>query len=184
MTLMQTAQLLGNFGEFVGAIAVVITLVYLAIQVRHSRRATQSNTEALRRAAATEQTNNYVALSWSVVERPELADLLVEIRNVRSLAELSDPARLRAAAFLTATLKTAEHNYLQWQDGYLEERLGRPISIGTQQMVKSLPWFEDHWTGGGRDVFSDDFGTFIDSTLASSAGGKFLGLGPDAALQD
>ena len=36
MTLMETAQLLGNFGEFVGAIAVVATLVYLIVQVRHS----------------------------------------------------------------------------------------------------------------------------------------------------
>ena len=36
MTLMETAQLLGNFGEFFGAIAVVATLIYLAIQVRQS----------------------------------------------------------------------------------------------------------------------------------------------------
>ena len=36
MTLMDVAQLLGGFGEFVGAIAVVATLLYLAIQVRNS----------------------------------------------------------------------------------------------------------------------------------------------------
>jgi hypothetical protein len=28
------AQLLGNYGEFVGAVAVVATLFYLAVQVR------------------------------------------------------------------------------------------------------------------------------------------------------
>ena len=33
------AQLLGNYGEFVGAVAVVATLAYLAVQVRHSREA-------------------------------------------------------------------------------------------------------------------------------------------------
>ena len=32
------AQMLGNYGEFVGAIAVVVTLVYLASQVRHNTR--------------------------------------------------------------------------------------------------------------------------------------------------
>ena len=32
------AQLLGNYGEFVGAIAVVATLAYLAIQVRQSNK--------------------------------------------------------------------------------------------------------------------------------------------------
>ena len=30
------AQLLGNYGEFVGAIAVVLTLIYLAIQIRQN----------------------------------------------------------------------------------------------------------------------------------------------------
>ena len=44
MDLMNTAQLLGNFGEFVGAIAVVATLLYLAIQIRHNTRATEAGT--------------------------------------------------------------------------------------------------------------------------------------------
>ena len=38
MTLMDTAQLLGNFGEFVGAIAVVGTLGYLTLQIRQNSR--------------------------------------------------------------------------------------------------------------------------------------------------
>ena len=44
------AQLLGNYGEFVGAIAVVATLVYLAVQVRHSRDETA---RASRQSAST-----------------------------------------------------------------------------------------------------------------------------------
>ena len=47
MSLMEMAQLLGNFGEFIGAIAVVATLVYLAIQVRHSKSAVDANTQSL-----------------------------------------------------------------------------------------------------------------------------------------
>ena len=41
------AQLLGNYGEFVGAIAVVATLFYLALQVRHSRESVEANTQSL-----------------------------------------------------------------------------------------------------------------------------------------
>jgi hypothetical protein len=41
------AQLLGNYGEFVGAIAVVATLVYLAVQVRQSKESMDANTRAL-----------------------------------------------------------------------------------------------------------------------------------------
>jgi hypothetical protein len=36
------AQLLGNYGEFIGAIAVLVTLAYLAVQVRHNTRSMQS----------------------------------------------------------------------------------------------------------------------------------------------
>ncbi len=44
---METIQMLGSLGEFVGAIAVVATLVYLAIQVRHSKEAMEANTKSL-----------------------------------------------------------------------------------------------------------------------------------------
>jgi heme exporter protein D len=36
------AELLGNYGAFVGAIAVVVTLVYLAMQIRHSVNTSQA----------------------------------------------------------------------------------------------------------------------------------------------
>ena len=37
------AQLLGNYGEFVGAIAVVVTLFYLAVQIKHSSELMKQN---------------------------------------------------------------------------------------------------------------------------------------------
>ena len=36
------AQLLGNYGEFVGAIAVVVTLAYLTIQIRQNNKSIRS----------------------------------------------------------------------------------------------------------------------------------------------
>ena len=42
MDLMSVAQLLGNFGEFFGAIAVVVTLAYLAVQIRQGTHATRA----------------------------------------------------------------------------------------------------------------------------------------------
>ncbi|MGK0224679.1 MAG: hypothetical protein ACI9ON_003936, partial [Limisphaerales bacterium] len=47
------AQLLGNYGEFVGAVAVVATLVYLTAQIRQNTRAM----EAAQRMALAE---NYI----------------------------------------------------------------------------------------------------------------------------
>ena len=39
--------MLGNYGEFIGAIAVLVTLFYLALQVRHSKEATEANTRSI-----------------------------------------------------------------------------------------------------------------------------------------
>lgn len=47
MDLTSTVQLLGSIGELVGAIAVVATLFYLSVQVRHSKEAVQANTRSL-----------------------------------------------------------------------------------------------------------------------------------------
>lgn len=38
MTFMGMAQLLGNFGEFFGAVAVVVTLIFLTVQLRQNTR--------------------------------------------------------------------------------------------------------------------------------------------------
>ena len=42
MTLMETAQLLGNLGELLGAIAVFVTLGFLTFQIRQSTRTDKS----------------------------------------------------------------------------------------------------------------------------------------------
>ena len=60
MDLVSATEILGNVGEFVGAIAVVVTLVYLAVQVRHSMEATEANTQTIRANASKE-----VYLAWS-----------------------------------------------------------------------------------------------------------------------
>ena len=42
------AQLLGNYGEFIGAVAVVVTLVYLAAQIRqNTKQLASSSLQAL-----------------------------------------------------------------------------------------------------------------------------------------
>ncbi len=63
-----TLQDLGNLGEFVGAIAVVVTLAYLALQIRQ-------NTRALGHAeqrAILEDGNNWRA---NLIQDPEIAEL-------------------------------------------------------------------------------------------------------------
>ena len=36
MSTLEFSQLLGNYGEFIGAIAIVVTLIHLAVQLRQN----------------------------------------------------------------------------------------------------------------------------------------------------
>ena len=47
MDLFATAQLLGNFGEFVGAVSVVVTPGYLAVQIGRNTRSQDETRKAV-----------------------------------------------------------------------------------------------------------------------------------------
>ncbi len=74
--------LLGDLGEFFGAIGILITLVYLAIQVRHSRVLMEANFAAveensrLLKVSAMERYNEVVS-NWRgrLIEHPDVAVL-------------------------------------------------------------------------------------------------------------
>ena len=50
MDIQATVQMLGNLGEFIAAIAVVVTLIYVAAQVKHGKAALDAVKEAERNA--------------------------------------------------------------------------------------------------------------------------------------
>ncbi len=105
------AQILGNYGEFVGAIAVVITLIYLAKQVRSASEATK----ALVRQHATDIT---VRTMMDEMLSPRILDAQSKMRKGQSLTE--------DEAFLLGQLQHAhfrdmEGRYLSHRAGYLDE---------------------------------------------------------------
>ena len=122
------AQLLGNYGEFVGAIAVVATLAYLALQVRYGKRATEENTHALEenRRLIKVQAIDGIGRRWEEVTKnatgtKELASIFV--RGNRDLSELDEVEQVmytrQLALFLNyhmAVHQMAEQGFLGRDD--------------------------------------------------------------------
>ena len=86
MTLMEISQLLGNVGEFVGAIAVVATLLYLAIQVRDAGRSSKF---------AAVQANRATRIAWlsSLRDSSHLPAIQLKVLTGEAL-EAEDELRL------------------------------------------------------------------------------------------
>ena len=97
MSLMETAQLLGNFGEFVGAFAVVATLVFVGIQVKQSSRAMEESNRLASAAALDESLRQFSQFRRLLAGDAEVARIWVKGRNGDDLNEI-DSQRFFALA--------------------------------------------------------------------------------------
>lgn len=80
MDLLQISELLGNFGEFIGAILVVITLVYLAVQVRYSKMLLEENRKIA--LGQVSQTNTAFRLDLQrYIAQPHVAQLRAKVEQ-------------------------------------------------------------------------------------------------------
>jgi hypothetical protein len=91
LTIVELTTILGNVGEFLSSIGVIATLIYLAIQIRESKKATESSI-IWERAKALRET----ALLW--VSSPETSQLMREFGMIPNKEEFdakfdADPAR-------------------------------------------------------------------------------------------
>ena len=127
MTLME----LGAIGEFVGAIAVVVTLVYLAIQIRQN---THAMAESRRLALAQTYQMRADALQEMLVHAAESEHIgpvitkLVDAgypENVQSLAVLTTVERGRFRQWQIAQQTHWDNMFYQYQQGFLDEEYYR-----------------------------------------------------------
>ncbi|MCZ6504041.1 MAG: hypothetical protein O6945_16205 [Gammaproteobacteria bacterium] len=137
MNLLELSQTLGNFGEFVGAIGVVITLGYLALQIRRNTQATQATshhaiTDSLNQgniAMATDPELTQIYLtglvdraSLSEVERQRFDSLFLAYFHVFDTLFFSSSNGTGAQSLLLAEEKGFSHLmnlpgiYAWWQD--------------------------------------------------------------------
>jgi hypothetical protein len=85
-------EAMGAIGDFVGGLAVVASLIYLAIQVRHSARVTQENTRE-QRAIARETVLDTFSRWRQFVSDPQLSSIYR--RGCEDLSSLDEDEKFR-----------------------------------------------------------------------------------------
>lgn len=84
---------LGAIGEIIGALAVIATLVYLAVQVKHSKAAVEENTRTARISVLDQHTQAQSQWRGRISESQGLAEIWVAARTgleawMRSVGEI------------------------------------------------------------------------------------------------
>ena len=144
---------LGALGEFVGAIAVVVTLIFLTVQIRQNT--------GIQKLASTQQvlsTSATVGAQNTSDER--LMELLVAI------AEGNDLTPIQLATFSTWMFSVfAAHWQVQYQysNGYLDKEIFDTYERRTVYIMKSQP-ARDWWRANGFR-FSATYQGYVDGLV-------------------
>lgn len=158
MDLMSIAQLLGNIGEFVGAVAVVVTLAYLAVQVRYSREATEANTKSLRSVARFESGRYWSEETIRMALSPDMASIVAA--GFEDASQLGDNDRERLVAWFLQHVLMKDTLYHQYLDGIFPEEAWKAHEQVTIGAIQTDAWCRV-WDAGFMPV-SEEFREYVE----------------------
>lgn len=146
----------GAIGEILGAIAVVLSLVYLSRQVRQ-------NTQAVRTGNAALVQGNFQQLARMFYTDREMGDIV--IRTMAGEEDLAPADRLAAWAYFFDFLKTAELAHHQYRHGDLDESLWQ-ASLSFYRAYFETPGFRRYWEER-KSAFVPEFREAMEGWLAT-----------------
>ena len=163
------AQLLGNYGEFLGAIAVVATLIYLAIQVRHSKESLDANTKALRGQAISDITRNVHDQMHMMIQGHDIAAMF---NRFVTDDRLGPQDAFLLDSVLSAVFVARQNEYFQWKQGLLDDEVFTSLHH-IILMILSSPNGQHWWENEGRRMFARGFVEFVDNMSPEGTSDSF-----------
>ena len=105
---------IGAIGEVVGATGVILSLLYLAVQIRGDAKAKRAST-------VHEQSNAYRDFLNTMATDETLADIY--LRGLRDIDSLTESELVRFASALGFLFRVFDEAYYHWVDGGLDQHL-------------------------------------------------------------
>ena len=110
MNLMEWTELLGNLGEFLGSLAVMVTLVVLVVQVRQSAKAVEESNRLQRASAVDRHSDSIGRWRHQIAGSAEMSHIWCEAREDRPL---DVAARLRLNFMWINFVNAQRSNYIR-----------------------------------------------------------------------
>ena len=142
-------------GEIVGAIAVIVTLIYLAMQIKDSARATRSE-------ALTDATTAMQAFYLEVGSSPQVSEIFLD--GLTNPESLSTKAQYQYVFLLHSGFLGFQRTFFLAKEGTLDTHLRD--SIGTAiHAVNHLPGMQFYWRQR-KAFFQPEFVEWVEELLA------------------
>jgi hypothetical protein len=145
---------LGILAEMFGALAILVTLIYLAIQVKDGARASRS-------AAVTDATTAMQSFYEQLGSNREASDLF--LHGLRDPEALPEDRRFQFLMLMHSCFLGFQRSYFLAREGTLDLELRD--SIGTAiEAVNHLPGMHMYWRQRRR-FFQDEFVSWVEKLL-------------------
>ncbi len=146
---------LANLGEFIGGIAVIASLIYLAIQIRQ-------NTQSVRSSTIATNTANWSSLLVNLAsgDRSEPYN-----NGILGVADISGIHFQQFALMSRAMLVSFESQHYQYLNGALDENMYRGYERACRDQILAFPGHQMIWEIT-REGFSPEFRTLVDRLIA------------------
>ena len=142
-----TLEDLGNMGELIAAIATVITLAYLALQIRQNTRSVQGS-------AIQSHLNLEMAACALIAQHADVFE-----RGGANVSDLSGAERIVFEQLVTSVMNLMDNAYSQYQSGLIP---GFDFIIADwQDTYLKLPGFQSVWAEMKR-TYPEDLCQFLD----------------------
>ena len=141
-----------SVAEIISSVAILVTLLYLAIQ-------TQQNTDSINSQSRQSLADSAVFEQTLWLQNPKLSSFIVD-NSIRMTFE----QKVQLDSLMLLSLTRREYAFRQYRAGVLDENIWKheeeilALLLGTQ---RTRSW----WDTIGRNSFSKDFADAVDSTI-------------------
>jgi len=148
---------LGNVGDFVAAIATIVTLIYLAIQIRQ-------NTAAVRSSTHQQQVDTTVAMHTNVSNDPALAKLITKANS--DFSSLDESQQLQLLYFYTNYFNMWHFQYTNMRKWLFDEDVWNVWNEGWVELLQSQMGMCEAWSLMGG-IYGGEFEAHINKLIIS-----------------
>jgi len=144
---------IGAIGEILGALAVVVSLLYLAVQIRQNSRIVKgASVQAITQTMQSE-------LRWSGDYSESF------LRMIEEPDSLSKVEAFKIGEWATAAMLARQNEHIQYQQGLIDENVWR-ASRGVVKNILSMPWLNNWWVNFDKSTFTQEFIELVNSVTA------------------
>ena len=139
--------------EILSSVAILITLVYLVVEIQQNAETTQADT----RQAMLASEQQYLQL---FIDSPELSLLTIK-------PDMSDEERIRLSYLLLTFVRMRESNWLQYENGTLDDvtwQTYRLTLIGQLRAPQARTWWQNFPVEG---VYGSEFISLVNGLIAN-----------------